>query len=415
MIKNPFLSGTFLSLWSKHFYGNKAGIDFEFITGPRFYKPNILPLYINMGKNVTKGISYSLVDSEIQDFKGKTFLLYDVPKSFNVDTKTHSKNLNIYKIRQYPGFLINLDSFTNLNQFMTSNFNKSSRYKLNKYKKRLEASFDITYTMFFGEIVKEEYDLLFEHFNKLLQKRFLDKQITNNNLDPKEWEFYHEVAYPMILEKKASLFVIYSDTTPIGVTLSYHSESILFDAITVFDIDYGKFHVGSITIMKLIEWCLENNLNVLDFSKGYFDYKARWANKRYDFEYHILYDSKSVKSSILASFIKIFFKLKQTLREKNINKRLHKLLFFIRRSELETSSDPITKYQFSGPIELPNLAKFNKIAFNEPHHAHLKPMVFDFLYLNSEKINDVTVYSLEEKPNSYLICGKVICQEVQVE
>ena len=125
--------------------------------------------------------------------------------------------------------------------------------------------FDIKYKMFWGDISKEEYDYVFNHFKQLLTKRFLDKQTVNNNLNSDEWDFYYDVAYPMILEKKASLFVIYHDAKPIGVTLNYLSEEILFDAITVFDIDYAKFHLGSINIMKLIEWCLERNFMALDF------------------------------------------------------------------------------------------------------------------------------------------------------
>ena len=44
-------------------------------------------------------------------------------------------------------------------------------------------------------------------------------KLTNNNLYPEEWAFYHDVAFPMILEKKASLFVVYETSNPIAVTL----------------------------------------------------------------------------------------------------------------------------------------------------------------------------------------------------
>ena len=73
------------------------------------------------------------------------------------------------------------------------------------------------------------------------------------------------------------------ETKLLGCELNF-SEDTLFDAITVFDIDYSKFHLGSITIMKLIEWCIENEIKILDFSKGYFEYKRRWCTKIYDFE-----------------------------------------------------------------------------------------------------------------------------------
>lgn len=414
MIPNPFLSKTFTSVWSKHFNGNKPGSNFSFLNGPSFFKPSSLPFYINLGKNLTKGISYSSADTAGGDYKGKTILLYDIPQFFDINTENHPKELKTYRIKQYPGFLINLDSYTDLNNYMTATFSKSSRYKLNKYKKRLEASFDISYKMLLGDIAKEEYDLVFEHFKNLLQKRFQDKQITNNNLDPKEWEFYREVAYPMILEKQACLFVIYEREIPIGVTLCYLSEDILFDAITVFDIDYSKFHLGSVTIMKLIEWCLENKLKVLDFSKGYFDYKTRWANKSYDFEYHIWYDSKSLTASIIAFSLKTFFTLKQKLREKEINTKLHKLRFLLKNSKKEASEEPIMNYQFSESTQSLDLAQLKKISLDEESNAHLKPMVFDFLYLNSEILNEVALYKIDDTSNSYLISGKKLRQEVKI-
>ena len=63
--------------------------------------------------------------------------------------------------------------------------------------------------MFWGDIEKSTYDELFKVFQLLLKKRFDQKQVINNNLAPKEWAFYLEVAFPMILNKSACLFVVY--------------------------------------------------------------------------------------------------------------------------------------------------------------------------------------------------------------
>jgi len=342
-------------------------------------------------------------------------LLYDVPQFFDIDTDIPSKRLKVHKVKQYSGFLIDLDSYKGLNDYMTSTFSKSSRYKLNKYKKRLEASFDITYKMLLGNVPRGEYDMIFESFKSLLQKRFQEKQITNNNLDPKEWSFYHEVAYPMILEKQACLFVIYEKERPIGVTLSYLSEDVLFDAITVFDIDYAKFHLGSVTIMKLIEWCLENKFKVLDFSKGYFDYKTRWANKNYDFEYHIWYDSRSLITSAIAFALKSYFTLKQKLREKNLNTKPRRISFFLKNRKAENDiGEPSMNYRFSEPLKTYDLTQLNRISLDDDSKGHLRPMVFDFLYLNSEKLNDVAIYHIDSQENSYLIIGKNTCREVGI-
>lgn len=409
---NPFTSKTFSNIWLIHFNKDKPLFSLKGLEGLSFVKPWPLPIYVNVGKTHTKGISYTLIQEEQVNLKNKVVLIYDVPTFFEVESTTLHKSLRLRKIRQYPGFLIHLDKYTDLGHYMSSSFSKSSRYKFNKYKKRLEDSFDISYKMFWGEISKEEFNTVFEHFKILLEKRFLDKGITNNNLDPKEWNFYYDVAYPMILEKKASLFVIYEGPTPIGVTLCYFSEDILFDAITVFDIDYEKFHLGSITIMKLMEWSLEKKIKIFDFSKGYFDYKKRWANEEYYFEYHVYHDSNSLKAKIIAWFIFEFFSLKQKLRDKKINEKLHKLRFHLKNNKVGDTIKPT--YQFSDLEPDKNTLELIDIDFKQPQYSVLTTVVFDFLYLNNEELKNIRVQQVKNDESLFVISGKTINRKVTI-
>mgnify|MGYP000353444578 CR=1 FL=1 len=73
MKQNPFTSKSFESIWSKHFNNAKEVMTFEFINGVSFLKHKFLPLHINVGKNLTKGIDYKLNIDAI-DYKKKTFL-----------------------------------------------------------------------------------------------------------------------------------------------------------------------------------------------------------------------------------------------------------------------------------------------------------------------------------------------------
>ncbi|CAZ97891.1 GNAT family N-acetyltransferase [Zobellia galactanivorans] len=394
MIKNnPFLSDTYTSIWSNHFDGGKKPLTVDFLENIQFYKYAGLPLYINSGKTLTKGMDYRLHPAPINDHKKKVFLIYDVPTYFNtIRDIPENTTLKLLRSKQYPGFAIELGPYTNFNEYMLATFGKSSRYKLNKYKKRFEACFDIRYKMYHGDIGKETYDFVFDSFKELLTKRFDDKQITNNNLNPEEWQFYYDVAYPLILEKKASLFVIYDREKPIGVTLNYHSDSVLFDAITVFDIDYAKFHLGSVTIMKLIEYCLAEKIEVFDFSKGYFDYKTRWSNTTYDFEYHIFYDASSLIAKTLASTLKRFFDFKQKLRDKNINERLHRFTYKLRhrKSEVKTIDAPFTFHDISSD-PLPN--GLTEVDLNLAENHKLKMLAFEFLYLNDECFTSLKAFT----------------------
>ncbi|WOD43375.1 GNAT family N-acetyltransferase [Hwangdonia lutea] len=337
------------------------------------------------------------------DFKSKCFLIYDVPKFFNVNTTSSNKNLKVKKVKQYPGFLVQLGKHNDFNTYFKSTFSKSSVQKFRRYNRRLEHCFSITYKMYYGDIDKKEYDFVFSYFNTLLTKRFDDKQITNNNLNPKEWDFYYDVVYPLILEKKASLFVIYNDGVPITVRLNYFSEDIIFDAITVFDIDYSKFHIGKISIMKILEWAFENDFKVFDFTKGYFDYKVKWSDLKYDFEYHIYYDSKSIIATLTAHFLNSFFQLKQYLREKDFNTKLHKLLFFIKKNQ----SNNAVSYNIK-PIIKSEEYKYEKteeIDINKSKNSFLKKIVFDYLYTSSENLKHINLFKCNTAPNTYVLIG----------
>lgn len=403
MKNNPFSSDIFKGVWLKIFNEDKPHFNFPFFDEILFVKNNFLGVYCNVGRTNTKGISYSTgrISPEI---KKKCFLIFDVPEYFKIEPTQETTCLKLIKIKQYQGFLINTENQESIEKYLSSNFSKSSRYKLKKYKKKFEKCFKVDYKMFRGPMERQEYDILFDYFRELLEKRFDEKQITNNNLYPKEWEFYQEVTYPMILEKKAGLFVIYDSGKPVGVTLNYFSNDILFDAITVFDIEYSKFHLGSITIMKLIEWCIQNNFKSMDFSKGYFDYKKRWATNNYNFEYHIYYDHKSVTSTIKATILSIYFKLKQTMREKHLNEKLHRLTYRLKNKKNVSKND--IRFQFLKNDD----NKFERENFSSIHwesnESLKRQLIFEFLYLFEENKEYVKVFIHNSKENNYYIQGK---------
>lgn len=410
MKNNPFISDVFVTFWQKHFVQGRLGIQCSFIKNLTFFKPNILPLYINTGKNLTKGVSYVLNDAISNDFAKKVFLVYDVPSYFNVQTKIKNQKLRLHKVKQYSGFLIHLKNYSNFESYISTVFSKNSRQKINRFKRRLELCFDITYKMYFGKISEEEYDNVFRSFRILLIKRFQDKQITNNNLDPKEWNFYHKVVYPMIVERKASLYVIYNGETPISIRLNYYSDNTIFDAITVFDIDFNKFHIGKVSLMKILEWAFKNHYETFDFSKGYYDYKESWSDLKYDFEYHIYYDSHSIVSSAFAKLIQLFYKNKQYLREKNIHEHLHRITYVL----ASKASKPIPKFTV---IDIPEELRNDTTVMEKTcieKHSFLRPIVFEFLFLNSEYHRDVTLFISKDQPHTYFIIGNKIRKQITV-
>lgn len=405
MINNPFSSKTFTTIWVKHFRPLPQMFSFPMLNGIRFYKHPWLPLYTNVGRNMTKGMLYSADNNKNgEDLRNKVCLIYDVPKHFKTGFNLEPKKIKRHRIPQYPGFLLDVAPFKDFTDYMAKTFSKSSRYKLNKYRRRLESSFNIRYTMYNGEMDKGEYLRVFDQFEDLLRKRFLQKQITNNNLEPAEWNFYKEATYPMILEKDAALFVVYNGETPIAVTLNYIQGNTLIDAITVFDIDYEKFHLGSVNIMKLIEWTLDNKLGFFDFSKGYYEYKKRWTNKEYDFEYHLIYDSSSPLSTVLAWNIKLYFQFKQYLRSKDLNTKFHSLTFLLRNRKPVKEGSP--KFSFTPLEDDLNLKGYKTIPVNKEKWNQLRSMISEFLYLHNESEQDLIIYQNSDKINQFIFRGK---------
>ena len=410
--QNPFTSRIFSSKWLHHFNHNKPVFTFNFINGLSFFKPSILPVFINMGRNLTKGISYSLYVPKTINFNKSVLLIYDVPDYFDLDIENAPEKVAFHKIKQYPGYLVELDKFDDVNDYFQKTFRKKTRYNIKRCQKRLELCFKIKYKMFYGEISKEDYDFIFDCFKKLLEKRFTAKQTTNNNLDPEEWAFYLDVALPMILEKKASLFVVYEDSNPIAVSLNYLSENTLFHAITVFDIDYSKFDLGKIALLNLFSWCFENQIKCFDFSKGHFDYKTHWMTKKYDFDYHIYYDKTSIKSKFIGFIIKNLFELKQYLREKELNKKLHQLTYWFKsrddnnKTSLKFTISDITKEYKN--LELLEIDLFYK------ELLPLKRIVHEFLFLNSESLYKLKVMKVLNTPSTYLFKGEKTSKKIVI-
>lgn len=405
----PFSTNTFQKVWKKHFIQNKKVESFKFLEGLNFYKGRF-SVFFNVGRNLTKGNIYTLKDFE--DYKNKVFMIYDVLPHLNTQTNHVPKNLGVLKSVQYPGFLIHLNQFSSIDDYLLNTFSKNTRMKMRKFSKRLDKCFNISTKMLYGEVDKQEYDQLFDNFMHLLQKRYSEKQISYNNMQPDEWRFYKEVAYPLIKEKKASLFVIYNDQTPIAITYNYHTETSVIDAITVFDIDYSKFNIGYVNNLKLLDWCFNNNVKTLDFSKGYFDYKKRMSSLAYDFEYHILFDKKSIYSKLKAYGYHSFFMFKAYLRHKKIDTKYHKLTYYIKH---KNQSKPEEKIEINKIEKLPVLDGLTEInmLFNDEYYE-LKKHVYDFLYLVVEPYDKIKSYKVKSEKGVYILTNGKLNHQIKL-
>lgn len=328
MKSNPFSCSTYENIWLSHYGNNQKAHKFKFLDGVKFIKGKYPSHYVNIGGNYTSGLFYEINKNET-DYKGKSFIVYDVPDFLDNDEVIKSK-FKIIKLNLYKGFYVNVKQYKDISEVVAKCYSSSkSRYNFRRSLKQLNERHDITTKMFFGNIKQNEYDNLMEDFIRILKMRFDDLGIYNTLLPM--WDFYKDVLFPLINEKKVALFVVYDNDQPIALSINFAYDDSLLVATRTFDVNYSRLGIGNIEIYYLIDWCISNNIKVLDFSKGERDYKKRWCDIEYNYQRHIMYDSNSLKATATVKLITGIHSFKQFLRDKKINILARKVVNVFKR------------------------------------------------------------------------------------
>tara|TARA_R110002051_G_scaffold322204_1_gene412063 strand:- start:479 stop:1273 length:795 start_codon:yes stop_codon:yes gene_type:complete len=263
--------------------------------------------------------------------------------------------------------------------------------------------------MFYGQIDKDTYNFIMDSLFDMMQKRFSQLQIRNES--EAKWEHTRTILYDLILKKRASLFVIYSGSKPIEISINYHFKGILFSSISSYDIDYSKFGLGHVEIVKQLEWCLANNHKIFEMGRGDLDYKRRWSNQIYNFEHHIVYLKDSFYGRLWSIKEVGLNRLKAYLKSKNID-----LIFKNIKGKLSPKYDKNGYIEYKVETLNTNFSEINipPIDLNQEAHAHLKKYVYDFLYSNIEHISQIKIFCLEEG-KAYIIKGEKTSVKIYLE
>ena len=316
MTQNPFTTKSYESIWTKHFSHESKIKLFDAVKGVKFVKDKRFPFYVNAGMNQTNGMTYQL-DGNTTNFKNKTLLIHDVLSYLQEEQDIKNSRIKVKKIPQYKGLYADLSEVKSIDEVMVSCFSSKSRSRFRGRIRQIESKFDISQQVYFGHIDKADYLKKMDVLKGFIVSRF-EQRNEHNSVVPL-WDFYVDLIYPLILEKKVVFNVINDGDVPIAMSINFVYDDMVAIAIRSFDIAHYKYNIGNLEIYKLIEWCIDNDINILDFSKGKADYKDRWSNELYAFECHVIYDSKSLMSILTANSISSFYAAKQYLRDKNIN------------------------------------------------------------------------------------------------
>ncbi|MCK0156868.1 GNAT family N-acetyltransferase [Cellulophaga sp. F20128] len=334
------------------------------------------------------------------------YLIQDVPNYLKTHTPEKSK-FKKTEVQTLQGFLVETNKFDTLEAYLKHNFGAKSRSNLRRYQNRLEKCFTIDYTCYYGSIPKEEYNKLFIALKELLIRRFEEKKESNYELQ--HFDEYHDLIYNLILKKEASLFVIYHNKKPISIRINMFKANLGFYIMSCYDIDYSKFHLGAIDMLKNIEWCFKNDIATYDLLKGYEYYKKDWMTTTYSYYNHIIYDANSSKATLVAFFTKLRisyrYKLYYILKRINLHHPYKKIKQFLYNLSNKNKNHKELKQLTVSDLNLNK--KENRIDFeNNTNYHFIKKYVIDLLFISKEHYNDIKVYRILAEENYIVIEGK---------
>ncbi|WNH12217.1 GNAT family N-acetyltransferase [Thalassobellus suaedae] len=367
--------------------------------------------------NIYKNIRYSYRDGDFYINKkkqnntlNKVSIVNLFPNYFYANHLQEKKNIKKSIVQtKLNGYAVKLEDFLNIDSYLKSNFKSNTKSSIVKRKNRLESCFNVNYKMYFGEILNEDYERIMVSLKNMLYKRFLQKKATNEFFD--KWESYYSSTIKLILNKEASLFVIYANNIIIGLSLNYHAKDIFIGHVIAYDINYSKFGIGNTIVFKLIEWCINNNYSILDMGNGDLDYKLNWSNYIYNYQYHIVYRKNSINSILKAYYAIFIIKLKNLLKNCNADIYLALIKKKLLNNTIKENTFSNIKLEKVNKLPLSNLQETNYTDFK---NESLTKSFIDFVYLEQEYVSNIRTYKINERTYYYKSKSKIQKVELQL-
>ncbi|WP_108244250.1 GNAT family N-acetyltransferase [Muricauda brasiliensis] len=323
-----------------------------------------------------------------------------VPSYFTVDQLF---SCNIRTVDQYNwGYSIDLSNCSSIDDYLSSQFKSKPRSIIRRYVNRLETCFPISYKLYHGELEKEIYNTVFDALRNMIQARFREREDTHKEMW--RWEELKQNTYQQILNKQASLFVIYDGTKPIEISLNYHLGPVLFSSVSSYDLDYGKFGLGHVEIYKQLEWCLSNGYKLFEMGVGGMDYKRKWSNHIYQFSHWIITPKENLFLGLVGKIELWKIRLKEYLKSKKVNElrdRVIELINFGKTKKIVLDEVDFSTEAVNGQIELQMLTLLTPKEVEQIEG--LRKAINDFLYTNTLAYSKIKVYKLNSNSRGFLV------------
>lgn len=241
----------------------------------------------------------------------RVYLLSLIPDYINVKLIDGYKGIKVQN-KEISSYAL-LSEYKSFDDYAENQLGNKKISKIRKSRNKLESSFNIAYKMYYGAIESAHYDYLFETMKSFIIERFQQKN--EQHIELKNIEEHKRKAFDLILQKKASIFVIYNGEIPIDICLNYHFEKTMISYFGSFDTNYSKYSLGYIDILKLVEWCFENDYKLFSLGLGSMEYKSEFCNNYNPCYGYIIYYKKNFLSKFMANILALAYKTKARLKK----------------------------------------------------------------------------------------------------
>lgn len=375
-----------------------------------FFEKKLLLNFFSGVNNKATNDEYLNPNKELEEgYQNKIYLIHFIPPFLELRINQRT-SFSFFTLNHFKGMLCDLSNFNTADDYLKAQMGGKGRRNVTSRLKRLETCFDITYKMYYGAIDKDEYSALMDKFHAMIIKRFSQRGVKHGNLD--DWNFYKDSAFNMILNKKASLFIVSNNNIPIAISLGYMYQNVFESAISSYEIDYAKFGLGNVVVLKKMEWCFDNGYSIFNMRWGDYKYKRDWCNTRYDYKTYVVYNKKSLiqtlkaytitKKNVLSAYL---------IKNKNHFGLLAKIRWYLvygNTPRIKVSDDVNKpKYEVVNTYDNLDTKKRVQIEISDAEYTFLRKPIFDFQYSNSEKSDRVKVFRINHEIDStYLVQGE---------
>lgn len=188
----------------------------------------------------------------------------------------------------------------------------------------------------------DEIDSTLDGFFELHKDRRLIAGDISKFLGGRAKEFYRKLADAFLPEGWLSFNVLKFNDELIACHFGFLHENTLLHYTPTFNMDYFKRSPGLVLMKFMLEECIENRVELFDFTRGAEGYKKRFAtvsrnNIKFEmfldsFRWSVLKNTQSIRAKIKNKSPRLFNLLKKVLSPSTYSVILHETAFVIRKN-----------------------------------------------------------------------------------